>query len=136
MLHLRYEHAAIEAAAGADGWVNFEVQRAGTVLKTHFRYRAFGPVAEAREESLEFFLLERYRLFATDANGERMNSVRVCHAPHQIQAEEVTHWGDAPLRLAGLAPPGRQPEHVCATGPVDVEVFAPERVEQDPNGTE
>ena len=129
LLHLRYEHAEIEAAAGVDGWVNFESQRAETVLKSHFRYRAFGPAAEAVEDTLDFFLVERYRLFASDANGERLNTIRVCHAPYKIHAAEVTEWGDAVLRLAGLAPPERQPDHVCAANTVEVEVFAPERVE-------
>jgi uncharacterized protein len=129
LLNLRYEHATIEAAAGVDGWVNFETQRAETVLKSHFRYRPFGSAAEAAEDTIEFFLLERYRLFASDANGERLNSIRVCHAPYKIRAAEVTHWGDSVLRLAGLAPPERQPEHVCAANTVEVEVFAPERVE-------
>jgi uncharacterized protein YqjF (DUF2071 family) len=129
LLHLRYEHAAIEAAAGVDGWVNFEAQRAGSILKSHFRYRAFGPASEAVEDSIDFFLIERYRLFATDSNGERMISMRMCHAPYRIRAAEVTHWGDAVLRLAGFAPPEREPDHACAAEPVEVEAFAPEKVE-------
>jgi uncharacterized protein YqjF (DUF2071 family) len=129
LLHLRYEHATMEAAAGIDGWVNFEAQRTGTVLKSRFRYRAFGPAAEAVEDTIDFFLIERYRLFATDANGERLTSVRVCHAPYRIRAAEVTHWGDAMLRLAGFAPPEREPDHACAADSVEVEVFAPHRVE-------
>ena len=129
LLHLRYEHAAIEAAAGIDGWVNFEAQRKGTDRKSHFRYRPIGPVSEAAEDSLDFFLIERYRLFATDTNGEQMHSMRMCHAPYRLRAAEVTHWDDAMLRLAGFAPPDREPEHICAAEPVDLEVFAPERVE-------
>ena len=130
LLHLRYEHAAINAAAEADGWVNFETQRAGTVLKSSYRYRVIGPGAEAREDSFDFFLIERYRLFASDTNGERLNSVRVCHAPYRIRAAEITQWGDSALRLAGLPAPERVPDHVCAAEPVDVEVFAPEQVEE------
>ena len=129
LLHLRYEHAAIEAAAGVDGWVNFETQRTDTVLRSHFRYRGVGPASEAAEDSIEFFLLERYRLFASDKSGERLNSIRVCHAPYRIHAAEVTHWGDSVLRLAGFVPPGREPDHSCAAGPQDVEVYAPEMVE-------
>jgi uncharacterized protein YqjF (DUF2071 family) len=129
LLYLRYEHATIEAAAGIDGWVNFETQRTNTVLRSHFRYRAFGTPAEAAPETIEFFLLERYRLFAGNANGERLNTIRVCHAPYRIRAAEVTHWGDAVLRLAGFPPPEREPDHICATEPVELDVFAPESVE-------
>ncbi|MBE2213882.1 MAG: hypothetical protein IAE82_08425, partial [Opitutaceae bacterium] len=38
----------------------------------------------------------------------------------------VTAWGDAALRQAGFDAPGREPDHVCATDPVELEVFAPE----------
>ena len=129
LLHLRYEHAMIEAAAGIDGWINFATQRAETVLKSHFRYRAFGPKAEPLEESIDFFLVERYRLFTSDANGEQLKTIRVCHPPYRLRAAEVTHWGDAVLRLAGFASPERDPDHACAADPLEVEVFAPERVE-------
>jgi uncharacterized protein len=128
LLHLRYEHCEMTAAAGADGWVNFEAERIGRNAKSVFRYRAFGPAAEAAEDSIDFFLIERYRLFATDQGGEQLHAMRVCHAPYRIRAAEVTAWGDAPLWLAGFAPPGREPDHVCAADPVDVEVFAPEKV--------
>jgi uncharacterized protein YqjF (DUF2071 family) len=129
LLHLRYEHAQIEAAAGVDGWVNFEVQRTGTALRSHFRYRPYGQVMAAAEDSIDFFLIERYRLFATDESGERLQSMRLCHAPYQLRTAEVTHWGDAVLRLAGFAAPERQPDHVCAANLVEVEAFAPEEVE-------
>jgi uncharacterized protein len=129
LLHLRYEHAMIDAAAGVDGWVNFETQRNETVLRSRFRYRTFGSAVEAAEDSIEFFLLERYRLFASDSSGERLKSIRVCHAPYQVRSADVTQWGDAVLRLAGFAPPDREPDHICATDPLDVEVFAPQAVE-------
>ena len=130
LLHLRYEHGAITASAESDGWVIFETQRTGTVLKSSFSYRAIGPASEATEDSLDFFLIERYRLFASDANGERLKTIRVCHAPYRIRAAEVTQWGDAALRLAGLPSPERVPDHLCSADPVEVEVFAPERVEE------
>jgi hypothetical protein len=55
--------------------------------------------------------------------GETRGSSSLGHAA------EVTHWGDSVLRLAGLAAPERQPDHVCAANTVEVEVFAPERIE-------
>jgi uncharacterized protein len=126
LLHLRYEHAAMQAAVGLDGEVNFEARRAGTVMKTTFRYRPLGVASEAAEDSLEFFLIERYRLFATDPHGEQMHTIRVCHPPYRIRAAHVVHWGDATLRLAGFAAPEREPDHICAADPQQVEVFAPE----------
>ncbi len=129
LLHLRYEHCAMTAAAGVDGTVNFEAERLGTNAKNVFRYRAFGPAAEAPPDSIDFFLMERYRLFATDQAGEQLHSLRVCHAPYCLRPAHVSAWGDAALQLAGFAAPGREPDHICAAESVDVEVFAPEKVE-------
>jgi uncharacterized protein len=128
LLHLRYEHATIDASVGSGGWVDFEAQRVDTILKSSFRYRAVGPRAEAAPESMDFFLLERYRLFAGDENGEQLSTIRVCHAPYKIRAAEVPQWGEAMLRLAGLTSPERTPDHICAADTVEVETFAPEKV--------
>jgi uncharacterized protein YqjF (DUF2071 family) len=129
LLHLRYEHCAIDAAAVADGWVNFEARRPGADRGSTFRYRPFGPTAEAAPDSIEFFLVERYRLFASDSAGEQLNSIRVCHPPYQIRSVQVTQWSDLTLKMAGFAGPERDPDHVCAANSVEVETFAPERVE-------
>jgi uncharacterized protein len=129
LLHLRYEHATMQAAAGADGWVNFESRRTGGARQDAFRYRGFGPATEAQPDTIDFFLLERYRLFTSDGSGEQLNSVRVCHAPYRIRAAEVTAWGDAVLELAGFEPPGRDPDHQCVAEVGEVETFAPERVD-------
>ena len=128
LLHLRYEHAAMTANVGAGGWIDFTAQRQAVRSGAWFRYRRFGPGSVAGQDSLEFFLIERYRLFATDAAGERLHSIRVCHAPYRIRAAEVTAWSDVALRQAGLPQPTRDPDHVCAAEPVDVETFAPETV--------
>jgi uncharacterized protein YqjF (DUF2071 family) len=129
LLHLRYEHCAMQAAIAEDDWLDFRACRAGYGEESRFRYRAAGVgSAIADEASLEFFLIERYRLFASDADGERLNSVRVCHAPYRIRPAELAEWSDATLRLAGFELGGRPPEHVCAAEPVEVEVFAPEPV--------
>ena len=127
--HLRYEHAAMTANIDAEGWVSFDAQRSGHPEQNHFRYRGFGPAGEAFPESLEFFLVERYRLFATDRDGEQLSSVRICHAPYLIRQAQVTDWSDGMLRLAGFDPKGRAPDHICYSEGVEIEAFAPERVE-------
>lgn len=129
LLHLRYEHCAMKATAGVGGTVNFEAERIGTNAKSVFRYQAFGPASEATTDSIEFFLIERYRLFATGESGEQLHTMRLCHAPYHLRAARLTAWGDAPFALAGFESPGREPEHICAAQPVDVEVFLPEKVE-------
>ena len=129
LLNLRYEHAKMEAQVDAEGWVDFQSQRVGEVLTDRFRYRGFGPGGEAYPESLEFFLLERYRLFSSDSEGGRLQSVRVCHPPYLIRQAEAPQWSDAVLRYARFDTGGRAPDHVAYVQAQDVEIFAPERVE-------
>jgi uncharacterized protein len=129
LLLLKYEHATMSASVDVDGWVDFSAQRVKTGELARFRYRPFGPaVTEALPDSLEFFLIERYRLFAADDAGEQLNSIRVCHAPYLIRPGQATAWSNAMLRFAGLDPKGRAPDHICTAEPVDVETFAPEKV--------
>jgi uncharacterized protein len=130
LLHLRYEHAAIAAKIDGDGVVDFESQRTDTKEKAKFRYQIVdAPPEEAKQESLEYFLLERYRLFASDDDGGRLTSIRVCHAPYRIKRAVIFEWSDRPLRLDGFEAVDRAPDHVCAAEPLDVEVFAPDKVE-------
>lgn len=130
LLHLRYEHAAMRANIDSDGVVDFAAQRTGAKQNARFRYQplAMAP-EEAKPESIEFFLIERYRLFSTDRSGGQLTSVRVCHAPYRLKRAVVFEWSDVPLRLAGFAGVDRAPDHLCAAEPVEVEVFAPEKVE-------
>ncbi|OYU99820.1 MAG: hypothetical protein CFE26_24990, partial [Verrucomicrobiales bacterium VVV1] len=128
--HLPYEHATMRATvAPQTGEVDFRAQRAGTERESRFVYR---PVSEsggrkAKEGSLEFFLVERYRLFAHDCRSGDLFSGKVHHAPYRIGAAHVPTWDDTMLRLAGFERAGRAPDHVCSARAVDVEVWPLER---------
>lgn len=126
LLNLPYEHSALTAKVDAEGWVDFEARRSGAVLTDHFRYCGFGPAGEAFPESLEFFLVERYRLFSASSANGRLHSIRVCHPPYLIRQAQVTQWSDAVLRLNKFNTGGRAPDHICYSAAQDVEVFAPE----------
>ena len=45
-------------------WIEYFARRRGSRQLTHFRYRAAGENRPTLTKSLEFFLLERYYLFA------------------------------------------------------------------------
>lgn len=125
---LRYEHAAMRAEIDSEGWLDFEVRRAGASKGSRFRYHptSGGVAAEAAPGSMEFFLIERYRLFATDARGEQLTSMRVSHPPYRFRPAPVLAWSTVPLRQAGLHPSEGAPEHICAVESQQVEIFAPE----------
>lgn len=129
--HLPYEHAAMRATVAPEtGEVDFRARRAGTERESRFGYRPAGESAgrKAKAGSLEFFLVERYRLFAQDARRERLFSGQVHHPPYRIGAPHVRTWDDTMLRLAGFDGAGRAPDHVCSARAVDVEVWPLERV--------
>lgn len=138
--HLPYQHAEMSAPVEADGTVDYAVRRQSAERESNFRYRAAGGGRKSAVGSQEFFLIERYRFFAHDAERGRLFTGRVAHAPYRVSSAEVPVWDDAPLEMAGFnpaarksvlaTPRGRAPDHVCAAEEVDVEVFAPECVAQ------
>ena len=127
--HLPYQHAKMRATLDAGkGEMDYSLRRWGSEETSSFRYRVSAPAREVAIGSLEFFLLECYRLFSQDEEG-RLFTARVAHAPYQVGTPEVTLWDDRPLQWAGFDPDGQAPGHMSAVGAVDVEVFNPERVE-------
>lgn len=78
-------------------------------------------VSLARPGSLEFFLVERYLLFAADPQG-RLYEGRVHHAPYEISTPVVAECSTAPARQAGFELVG-EPVSLLAARPVDVSIF-------------
>ena len=126
--HLPYEHATMAAAVERDGWTDYAATRRGTEDESRFRYRKTGDAGGAAPGSLEFFLVERYALYAQAAGSGRLLRGRVAHHPYRVHAVEVPCGSDVALRQAGFDVGGRAPEHRCGTEPVDVDVFRLERV--------
>jgi uncharacterized protein len=77
----------------------------------------------SRPGSLEFFLLERYLLYAE--RGGRLKQGQVHHPPYPAQRATLSHLDEGLLGASGIArPPGSPAAVHCAEG-VDVEVFGP-----------
>jgi uncharacterized protein YqjF (DUF2071 family) len=122
MFHLPYEHAAMRSLRVGDGISYFSRRKSHDMAETEFRYDLPAHPQEAEPGSLDWFLVERYRLFSCDRSG-RIFSGRVHHRPYQISPAPDSRWSTEPLRLNGfsdLADP--QPRlHTAAT--VDVDIF-------------
>jgi uncharacterized protein YqjF (DUF2071 family) len=127
--HLPYEHAAMAAErVAATGEMDYAAQRCGQEHESRFLYGAASAAGEVAADTREFFLVERYRLFAHDARRGRLLTGRVAHAPYRVAEASVPVWDDGPLRLAGFEAEGRAPDHRCVAEAVDVEVFPLEPV--------
>ncbi|HXG58999.1 MAG TPA: DUF2071 domain-containing protein [Thermoanaerobaculia bacterium] len=90
------------------------------------RYRAMeGPVARARPGTLEFFLMERYLLYAADG-ARNLLRARVFHQPYPLQRAEVLHLEETLVWASGIRRPDSVPLRHYARE-VNVTVYPPER---------
>ncbi len=91
-----------------------------------YRYGPRGETSQARPGTFEFFLVERYLLFAWNARRKALLHGQVNHSPYPIQDALVELWDDQPFAWNALARPGRPPDHTLYSSGVDVAIFSPE----------
>lgn len=119
--HLPYQRADMTLASEAGGRRQYRSQRRGDARVSEFTHRLVGPPRQAVPGTLDFFLAERYLLFASTPRGLRLG--RVHHAPYPLVDAQVETWDTRLFRLAGLPEPDRPPDHVMGSPGVDVRVW-------------
>jgi len=122
--HLPYQHARMDATRSDGGKIRYRSLRAGldaNSMPCLLEYAPAAPLPEPAPESLEFFLVERYRLYSSAPAGLCRGAV--AHAPYPLSTAEVTAWDEELTSLNGFSPTGRPPDHVVMSSGVDVEVF-------------
>jgi uncharacterized protein YqjF (DUF2071 family) len=127
--NLPYFYANITAELNPDNKeISYSSYRYGTDpnLKTHFRYRSISDTSLAQPGTLEFFLIERYILFAYSNNT--LYSGRVWHSPYQLTEVEVSDLEENVLCLDGFSSPSRPPDHRIMSSGVKVEIFGLEKL--------
>lgn len=102
----------------------YSTQRRGAAVQegVQFHYHSAGNPRTAEPGSLEFFLVERYILFATP-DHKRLATGQVYHTPYPIHDAHVAAWDDQLLSLNGFDPPQRPPDHVLFSPGVDVDIY-------------
>ncbi|MCO5196853.1 MAG: DUF2071 domain-containing protein [Anaerolineae bacterium] len=103
--------------------VTYQTQRKDDTSASQFVYRGIGPIAVAKPGSLEYFLAERYVLFAYSAETNTLFNGRVYHTPYPLQSAELQTWDAHLLVLNGFDDPARPPDHVLVSPGVSVDVF-------------
>lgn len=107
----------------ADGWLDVECARTaerGRVFSA--RYRPEGAVSRAEPGSLEWFLVERYCLYATGP-GAALRRAEIHHAPWPLQQAECE------VELTSIAPFELRGKPLCHyAASLDVVVWPLERV--------
>lgn len=124
--HLSYFDAAIRATK--QDWIRFHAIRRGRDTAAEFRYRGHGPPREAAPGTLDFFLVERYALYAHHPEKGHLYRGRVHHAPYRLHEAEAPRWSTLPVAWDDLPEPSGPPVHSCYAERVDVEVFGLEPV--------
>lgn len=95
-------------------------------LKSSFRYCPLTHTSLAQPGTLEFFLIERYVLFAYSNN--KLYSGRIWHYPYQLTDVAINYLDENLLYLAGFSKPARTPDHKIMSHGVAVDIFGLEEV--------
>ena len=131
--HLPYFHAGIEFTPSGDALpeIAFSARRddsRGTLpAHAHIRYRPVeGPVTPARPGTIEHFVVERYILYAEDAEHQLWRA-RVHHQPYPIQKAELIGLDETLVWASKV----RRPENVALrhyAREVSVKIYGPEKI--------
>ena len=124
--HLPYHRSRMKAEI-RDSTVRYASRRWGANSTDSVSYQLpTGPWQHAEPGSLEFFLLERYLLFAHDGSRNKLVSGRVHHPPYGFQVIERAGFAAEfrpVFQAAGFDPPMSKPALLHYSPGVDVRVF-------------
>jgi uncharacterized protein len=117
---LPYEFATMVATI-SDRGIDYRSQRAGQNRSLRYRYRASRKLGEAGLGTLDFFLVERYRLFA-HRRGDLFTG-RVHHSPYQLSEASVAEADPALFAMDGFETPAAPSAHALYSERVDVSIY-------------
>lgn len=105
------------------GVTRYRSQRPRQPRVDDFVYDGAGPTAPAPPESLAWWLVERYVLFAGGRDGRPLRSGRVWHEPYEVGPVKLGPWSTTLFEANGFRPPGREPDHTMASAGVSVKIY-------------
>jgi len=108
LFHLPYYLADIDLTAEEGKFAYHSRRRGDSRAEFRARYEPAGPVFQPRPQTLDYFLTERYCLYAKDSR-ERGYRVEVHHRPWELQAAEVEISTNSMAAAAGLRLPSMGP---------------------------
>jgi uncharacterized protein YqjF (DUF2071 family) len=124
LFRLPYRHAKMRANFGTT--IDYRSRWDGTGAEARYVWSPRGESRVATPESLEFFLLERYHLYA--ARGCSIYRGTVAHPPYEFREATVREHSSIPAALGGFPGLDPQPRHICHADGVDVRILALEKV--------
>ena len=109
--HLPYFRARVRCAALASGGVRYEsmrTHRGAPAAQLRGEYRPVAPASPATRGTLDYFLTERYCLYAADAHG-RVFRGEIHHRPWPLQSAEADFAINTMALAHGVTLPQRAP---------------------------
>jgi len=108
--------------------IRFSSRRDGADPPVELRavWRRGDPFAPAEPGSLDFFLVERYTLYAS--HGDRLLRARIHHEPWPLSVAHLESLQSSMFSAQGLPEPGGEPIAHAQRRPLDVRVWRPEVV--------
>lgn len=120
--NLPYFYSDMESETNEDKEIVYRCQRRESDQQAEFCYKGIQNTVEALNESLEFFLTERYILFVNEGD-DKFSRGRIHHTPYPLQKVTVSKWDPSLMVLDGLQRPQKSPDHILFSSGVDVEIF-------------
>ncbi|HYZ73611.1 MAG TPA: DUF2071 domain-containing protein [Chthoniobacterales bacterium] len=117
---LPYQHAEMHVESGNEE-IGYFSRRSGSATVQEYRFRPSDELGEAKAGSLEFFLIERYRLFSV-RRGQLLTG-RIYHSPYQLGEATVTRFDNYLFELDGLETPTEPPRSVLYAARVNVTIY-------------
>ncbi len=124
--HLPYQHAEMKASRAPEG-IDYHCRRRSQAGIASYRYAPVTSGKEAEPGTLEFFLLERYLLYAWNPKRRVLYRGQVEHTPYRFQPAEPAEAAGLPLHWEGFENLGPALPSMVATS-VDVRAYAVEEV--------
>jgi uncharacterized protein len=122
---LSYLHAKMQTANGRNE-VRYVCRRRGSATVQEYQFVPSADLGEAKLGSIEFFLIERYRLFSV--RGSRLLTGQVHHSPYHLREAVVSKFDKHPFQLDGVPSPPGPPSSVLYSDRVDVAIYPVESV--------
>ncbi len=123
---LPYKFADMRARI-SDRQIDYWSRRFGFEKSLQYRYRPLESLGEAAFGSLEFFLAERYRLYAL--RGRKLLTGRVYHSPYQLRKVSVIDASPELFAMDGLESPNTPAVHRMYSERLDVSIYPMELAE-------
>ena len=120
--HLPYQHATIDCVKSGPRLQYTSRRKSHAAVEARFDYEIPSITQPAVPGSLEWFLVERYLLFAANPAG-KIYCGRVHHSPYQIAPAVCTRWSTEAFRLNHFSPPDSAPPSMLTAAAVEVSIF-------------